>query len=504
MRIRTHLKRSKLLMMVFASLAFAAMRRKNDFGGPTQFQVVPVSTRKVSATDTLSVASVCHSSTETTYAYRLNAPKRFEKQPRPSHWFHSIEFHLPLIVAEHSKFVLSSDPFNLLLIFPNPAWISELRPMVRFFLAAIYSAPFARRGVRTVPPQKVIFLSGENIMSGVHGIGSAEVEAQSACIVTKRSYMWASTIRQPLLDRFVLEDALVCRNTDKLVTFDIQFVPTTVVKSGTEFGSVKSPVHGWFVTAESVRAMRESFEMLCQYAANTDELLAELPFKVEKKMRCLSEMFKVGKKKRHAVIYQRDMNRKFSDFDRVKQSVIDILGSGWSVNVIMHDDNNPPCLLYHCLKHTELLITPHGFQSMLTMFLPTRAYMFEISPARYRWTGYKALGLMFSVRHIWVESYPLSMFGHTLSAVLTTKHCMASYFCRYLVRKCDVSLDKRSLSVLAQIGRGSFVESSQIHLARNSTNNRVTFGSCAALCERDDDCFAARLVQGSCLHVAHE
>jgi len=29
------------------------------------------------------------------YVYRLNAPGKSEKQPRPGHWFHFIEFHFP-------------------------------------------------------------------------------------------------------------------------------------------------------------------------------------------------------------------------------------------------------------------------------------------------------------------------------------------------------------------------------------------------------------------------
>ena len=158
--------------------------------------------------------------------------------------------------------------------------------------------------------------------------------------------------------------------------------------------------------------MRQSFNMLCQAGidsnVNTIDFRTALPRKLgETKTGCPSEMIlrvnKDQKKKRQAVIYQRDVKRKFRDFDQVERGIKRILSSDWSLSVVMHDDDNPPCLLYHCLKHAKLLITPHGFQSMLTVFLPKHAYMLEIFPSRYHWTGYKALGLMFGVRHVWFE-----------------------------------------------------------------------------------------------------
>ena len=473
-RTQTRFKRSMRLIVLFAFLVFAltfvATQLETNLGGNTlrgATQFVTTSTRNV---ENRSIVGACHSSIRNSYAYHLNAPKTSQKQPRPGHWFHFIEFHLPLSSAEErSNYFFSDftgDSFNLLLFFPKKSWISELTPMTRFFLAAVYSTPFARRDVAKVAfPQRLVFLSAENSLRGERGIKSAKIDGDRASIVTKRSYMWSSASRQSLRDRFVLDDGKMnCRNADENVEFDTEFISASVAKSGTGFGRVNSPVLEWFATSEDVQAMRQSFEMLCQISvdsdANTIDFPTALPLKLgETKTGCLSEMMmptknKDEKKKRQAVIYQRDMNRKFRDFDQVKEDVKSVMGSDWSVSIIMHDDDNPPCLLYHCLKHAELLITPHGFQSMLTMFLSARAYMFEIFPSRYHWTGYRALGLMFDVRHAWVESQPLTMFGHVLAAAFTTKRCMASYSCRYLVRKSDVSLNELSSSVLEQIGKG--------------------------------------------------
>jgi len=512
-RTQTRFKRSMRLIVLFAFLVFAltfvATQLETNLGGNTlrgATQFVTTSTRNV---ESRSIVGACHSSIRNTYAYHLNAPETWQKQPRPGHWFHFIEFHLPLSSAEersnYSFSDFTSDPFNLLLLLPKKSWISEVTPMTRFFLAAVYSTPFARRDVAEVAyPQRLVFLSAENSLRGARGIKSAKIVGDRASIVTKRSYTWSSTTHQSLLDRFVLDDGKVnCRNADEMVEFDTEFISTSVAKSGTGFGRVSSPVHEWFAKIENIQTMQRSFNMLCQVGidsnANTIDFSIALPSKLrETKTGCLSELMLTlkndQKKKRQAVIYQRDVNRKFSDFDRVKRDIKKVLGSDWSVSVVMHDDDNPPCLLYHCLKRAELLITPHGFQSMLAMFLPTRAYMFEIFPSRYHWTGYKALGLMFGVRYVWVESQPLTMFGHVLSAAFTTKRCMASYFCRYLVRKSDVSFNELSSSILEKIVDGNMMENAHaqpVHgIIASSSDTR---SQCVVECERDDDCFTIQI-----------
>jgi len=511
-RIKTRFKRSMRLMVLFVSLVFAfifvATQLETNLGRTTlrgATQLVAASTSNV---ENRSMVGACHSSFGNTYAYNLNAPETSQKQPRPGHWFHFIEFHLPLSSAEErSNYFFSDftgDSFNLLLLLPKKSWISELTPMVRFFLAAVYSTPFARRDVAKVAfPQMIIFLPAENSLRGAHGVKSAAIDGDRPHIVTKRSYVWSSTIRQSLFDRFVLDDGKMnCRNDDEMVEFDTEFISTSIAKSGTGFGRVSSPVHEWFAKIENVQSMRQSFNMLCQIGidsnTNTIDFSTALPSKLgETKTGCLSEMMltenKDQKKKRQAVIYQRDVNRKFRDFDQVKGDVKRVLGTDWSVSVIMHDDNNPPCLLYHCLKHAELLITPHGFQSMLTMFLPSGAYMFEIFPSRYHWTGYKTLGLMFGVRHVWVESQPLTMFGYALSAAFTTKRCMVSYFCRYLVRKSDVSFDELSSSTLEKIGQGNMMENAHAHPVRDvHASSSGPLSQCVVECAQDDDCFTVQ------------
>lgn len=60
----------------------------------------------------------------------------------------------------------------------------------------------------------------------------------------------------------------------------------------------------------------------------------------------------------------------------------------WEIQVIMHSSSRGPCELAHLFHNVDLLITPHGFQSMLLMFLPRPAVIFEVFPYRYFKRGY--------------------------------------------------------------------------------------------------------------------
>lgn len=189
-RIKARFKRSMRLLALLASLsvAFIVAAMKHQTGGNTHggtTQLVTASKRNV---ENRSIVGACDSSALKTYAYRLNAPEKSKKQPRPGHWFHFIEFHLPLNFTERSNsFDLGVDSFNLLLLLPKISWISELTPMTRFFLSAAYSAPFVRRDVATAAfPQSITFLSAENSLRGVQGIKSPEIDGDRASIVAKR------------------------------------------------------------------------------------------------------------------------------------------------------------------------------------------------------------------------------------------------------------------------------------------------------------------------------
>ena len=67
----------------------------------------------------------------------------------------------------------------------------------------------------------------------------------------------------------------------------------------------------------------------------------------------------------------------------------------------MHANDRSPCELRHMLSRTIVLLTPHGFQSLLTLFLPNSnglsptsdivPLLFEIFPYRYYKRAYGPL-----------------------------------------------------------------------------------------------------------------
>ena len=56
------------------------------------------------------------------------------------------------------------------------------------------------------------------------------------------------------------------------------------------------------------------------------------------------------------------------------------------------------CDIAHRLSDCDVLLTPHGFQSMLLLFLPRPALLFEVFPYRYYKRGYGPLGGEYGVR----------------------------------------------------------------------------------------------------------
>jgi hypothetical protein len=70
----------------------------------------------------------------------------------------------------------------------------------------------------------------------------------------------------------------------------------------------------------------------------------------------------------------------------------------------MHSSKRSPCELSHLLHNVDILLTPHGFQSMLLLFLPRPAILFEIFPYKYYKRGYGPLSGEYG-KHILIFPY---------------------------------------------------------------------------------------------------
>jgi hypothetical protein len=400
---------------------------------------------------------------------------------------------------------------------PSEAWLSQLTPMTRFILAASYYDVSRRRdddGGQTsaddMNVRDVFYVTSEGTVSESdvsndddgRGEYTDRKEASSVRTITSQN-AWLASMQTPILDRFIVNAFQSCDEVDTDVM--IRSISPEEVESRTNFGTHRIPVAEWFKSDKRTDSLRETFAELCRppvpsrvrsgllasiTLARDAENPRELPETFSSARACVQfDANDSLKKFRHAVIYQRDTSRKFIDFDELVQNVQRTLGShDWKTSVIMHNDQNPPCLLTRCLGNTDLLITPHGFQSMLTMFLPKHAYMFEVFPTRYYWTGYKALGLAFAVKHAWFESSPRSILSSALALWTTTPWCMELYICRYLARKGNVLLDKVGLSIVAR-SRNEIQtrhEDTRTHALLVPTGD--PFVACVRHCELDSWC----------------
>ena len=519
LRARRHLPLKTVRKYCICSTVLFAALSLWHYGGLNRFTVHKTLTRVRYGVRT-PVRQSCDESTR--YAYILKSSTDVKRRPRPNHWFHFLEYHLPVewIDKEQTGEHLS----GLVLVLPQRSWVGELTPMTRFFLAAAYLKPSVWQLNNTETDDAmprfcdVIFTSYENLrfQTGSNRVRSVSTD-EFHLISRKRS--WSVSMNQKLEERFVVNHA------EKYITTRLDIMNITAslisapkVDSGTGFGRTTSPVREWFPTTQSVQAMRQTFRTLCEPIATSDEqsdatgdggsvidVLAtrwDTLTDIERGHEPCTYINNVGSPRLmtenghlKAVIYQRNVDRMFIEFDKLESDVARALGPNWTMSVVIHDDATPPCLLLKCLKDTNLFITPHGFQSMMTMFLPVDAYMFEVFPSGYFWTGYKALSLAFGVHHIWAHSLPVSYLGRTIAAFYTIEDCMKIYFCRYLARKENILVNDHSLRILDDLSH----DDKKFHRKKASVTSHRRSGqsliSCVAYCERDKTCFSIQLTQ---------
>lgn len=112
----------------------------------------------------------------------------------------------------------------------------------------------------------------------------------------------------------------------------------------------------------------------------------------------------------------------------------------WQIMVIMHDSNRSPCELSHILHDADVLVTPHGFQSILLLFLPTPALLYEIFPYPYYKMPYRLLAQSLGIAHASYTSEPTFTIFGTLKYFLdfSPSTCSKYYICRDLARRQNV------------------------------------------------------------------
>eukprot|EP00903_Cladosiphon_okamuranus_P015541 g14347.t1 len=108
---------------------------------------------------------------------------------------------------------------------------------------------------------------------------------------------------------------------------------------------------------------------------------------------------KVAVQPRKLIIYQRDRNRKLLKTEELADELWVRLGHiGWTFTEIIHDDERHPCDLIEELAGADVLLTAHGFQSMLSIFMAPGSVLFEVYPHKYYKTGYAPMAQSLGLR----------------------------------------------------------------------------------------------------------
>ncbi len=216
---------------------------------------------------------------------------------------------------------------------------------------------------------------------------------------------------------------------------------TCVLYKGSYGGEWPTPQRGhWFEGEGDAYSFRQKLRTLCP----RDTPLLQKYNKVDSNS-------KNGRKMRKMVVYQRDLSRKLADEDDALKLLRESFPPAeWDISVLLHTPDASPCYLAHLLHDVDVLLTPHGFQSMLLLFLPQPSLIFEVFPYRYYKRGYGPLAKDYGLLHAGVMSPPLTWHRKFLLGLVTTDWCMLSKQCRNYARGDNVKLTTRGVDSLVR------------------------------------------------------
>lgn len=139
------------------------------------------------------------------------------------------------------------------------------------------------------------------------------------------------------------------------------------------------PRSQWFPTPNDVETFQATLKALCSRGSsssgNTSTTISD-PITAEHRSHdntFVSARINTSRPKRkRLVIYQRDRTRKILDVHELKEKIKSILGQAeWSTEVISHqEDQVSPCQLVQEFASVDVLVTSHGFQTLLLLFMP--------------------------------------------------------------------------------------------------------------------------------------
>ena len=426
-----------------------------------------------------------------------------------NHWFHVCEFHfhnharlrranafLSRRRGEASKgnAFEKSDAGSVIVVVPNESWLAKLTPMTRLLLAAAYTdgggddvyfaAPREIFPISQKPPSSS-FLSTDDATTRLEARRETNVVGLR-CGWRERA--WRVSRWQNAFERFAENAAGSGSKGDNDDAWSSceptvgEALASSPLAGDARMGRVKAERGDWLPRDEDVVSMRDALAGLCEEPNRPDTSWTDTSRRSDAADAAAAALASqpcggaFGDSDeahvRHLVIYQRNTGRVMEDVRDVATKLEDTLNTldddaayvresndsndgsirrfVWRVSVVTHSDSFPPCALRSCLARASALVTPHGFQSMLYLFLPKNAHVHEVFPHRYYKHGYKRAALEWGVSYGFSMSPPRSLLSRLISRLFTTDACMRMYYCRFLARKGDVLVTDADAALIAR------------------------------------------------------
>ena len=347
---------------------------------------------------------------------------------------------LPLI-HQHSKLRkqnLLTDNQEIFYNFDTANFISALNAMTRF-VVYLGTVLYGTSSVKSL-----VFMSSPTFWRDDIQPGESILVSKKELMSLESEYVPLSSV--PIHERFAetQKGSQYFREFENMDRLCIKYIDT--------IGGHPEKRGEWFQNNGDIDTLRQKMRDVCPFS---EDLMLKLKSGERKGVQNVNRVFENkedNNKLYKLVIYQRDQNRRVgNEAEILSRLQSDPSMQKWEFQVVMHSTSRSPCELSHVLNDVDVLVTPHGFQSVLLIFLPRTSLLFEIYPFRYYKPAYAPMSIEFGVMHGKVMSRPTRWDTSLILRHLETSTCFKYKSCRSYARNQDVVLEEDKVDYLVKL-----------------------------------------------------
>lgn len=239
----------------------------------------------------------------------------------------------------------------------------------------------------------------------------------------------------------------------------LDHVTTTCTPVSKAVGNLPLDSSMWFKNYQETVDLRNKIDQFCRDSNQYDSSLMRRMKLTSSSSSTLSSQdttpATMTSKTFKIVVYDRNKNRNFVNLNDILSRLCNTMSqkgltASWEAEILVHDEEMEPCLLYNSLRNANVLFTTHGFQSTALLFLPPGAVLFEVFPFQYFKNSYKALCNQVGIHHRFAQnSHPNSLSRYPLYLV-PMDSCMKMRRCRSYARGDSVSMPDDHIDLVVE------------------------------------------------------